>query len=529
VCRPLGSRADRSTEGLYSLYVTVAIRRRCGEGRDLIPRLIQLVQSLGRQRVLLIGDLILDRYIYGDAERISPEAPVVVLRKEHDEERVGGAGSVAANMRELGLDVVCVGAVGLDDAGHRIRALLEAQRIGTRGLVALGDRPTTTKTRFVGLAQHRHRQQLIRVDDEVTRPFSESDSARVIQMAVAAIKDVAAVCLEDYDKGLLSESLCQKVIAAAKTAGKPVLVDPARLSDYSKYRGATLLTPNRAEFQLASGCRDTSVDTLLVSAHAVIEKYGLGGLLVTVDRDGAILAERGKKAVCIPTRPRAVYDNTGAGDAVLAMLAAAVVAGATWEEAARLTNVAGGLEVEKFGCVPITREEVIADLRLSSRAGTGKIRTADELTSELSLRRSRGETVVFTNGCYDLLHAGHVRFLEQCKALGNIVVVGLNSDASVRAQNKAKDRPIVPQEYRAEVIAALQTVDYVVLFDEPTPLSLIEKIRPEVLVKGEDWRDRGVVGREFVESRGGKVVLLPLVEDLSTTNLIERIRAGARR
>jgi len=495
----------------------------------LIPGLIRIAQSFGHQRVLLIGDLILDRYIYGDAERISPEAPVVVLRKQHDEERVGGAGSVAANMRELGLDVVCVGAVGLDDAGHRVRALLEAQRVGTRGLVALGDRPTTTKTRFVGLAQHRHRQQLIRVDDEVTRPLSESDSARVAKMAVAGIKDVAAVCLEDYDKGLLSESLCQKVIAAAKAAGKPVLVDPARLSDYTKYRGATILTPNRAEFQLASGCRDTSLDTLLANANAIIEKYDLAGLLVTVDRDGAILAERDKKPVHIPTRPRAVYDNTGAGDAVLAMLAAGIVAGATWEEAARLTNIAGGLEVEKFGCVPITREEVIADLRLSSGAAAGKIRTSDELTSELSLRRNRHESVVFTNGCYDILHAGHVRFLEQCRALGNIIVVGLNSDVSVRAQNKDKDRPIVAQEHRAEVIAALQSVDYVVLFDEPTPLQLIERLRPDVLVKGEDWRDKGVVGREFVESHGGKVVLLPLVEGLSTTNLIEKIRAGAKR
>ncbi len=495
----------------------------------MIPRLIELVQSFRCQRVLLVGDLILDRYVYGDAERISPEAPVLVLRKEHDEERVGGAGSVAANMRELGLEVMCVGGVGLDDAGHRIRALLEAQRIGTRGVVALGDRPTTTKTRFVGLAQHRHRQQLIRVDDEVTRPLAESDAARIAQLAVSAVKDVAAVCLEDYDKGLLSEALCQKVIKAASAAGKPVLVDPARLKDYGKYRGATILTPNRVEFQMATGCQGTSLETILAAAGEAIDQYGLGGLLVTMDREGAVLAERGKPPVHIPTRPRAVYDNTGAGDAVLAMLAATIVSGATWEEAARLTNVAGGLEVEKFGCVPVSREEVIADLRLASGAGAGKIRLADELVSELQLRRSRRETVVFTNGCYDILHAGHVRFLEQCRALGHIVVVGLNSDASVRAQNKAKDRPIVAQEHRAEVLAALQSVDYVVLFDEPTPQQLIEKVCPDVLVKGEDWKDKGVVGREFVESRGGRVVLLPLVDGLSTSSLIERIREGVKR
>jgi D-beta-D-heptose 7-phosphate kinase / D-beta-D-heptose 1-phosphate adenosyltransferase len=493
----------------------------------LIPRLIQLVQSFSHQRVLLVGDLILDRYVYGDAERISPEAPVLVLRKERDEERVGGSGSVAANMRELGLEVVCVGAVGLDDAGHRIRALLEAQRVGTRGLVAVADRPTTTKTRFVGLAQHRHRQQLIRVDEEVTRPLAEADAARVAQVAVASVKETAAVCLEDYDKGLLSEALCQKIIAAASMAGKPVLVDPARLTDYGKYRGATLLTPNRVEFQMAAGCSDTSLTTILATAQEVVIRYGLGGLLVTVDREGAVLAQRGKPSVHIPTRPRAVYDNTGAGDAVLAMLAAAIVSGANWEEAARLTNIAGGLEVEKFGCVPINRDEVIADLRLASGAGAGKIRTADELASELTLRRSRRESVVFTNGCYDILHAGHVRFLEQCRALGQIVVVGLNSDASVRSQNKGQDRPIVAQEYRAEVMAALQSVDYVVLFDEPTPQQLIEKLVPDVLVKGEDWKDKGVVGREFVEARGGKVVLLPLVDGLSTTHIINRIRGGA--
>jgi D-beta-D-heptose 7-phosphate kinase / D-beta-D-heptose 1-phosphate adenosyltransferase len=494
----------------------------------VIPRLIELVQSFGRQRVLLVGDLILDRYVYGDAERISPEAPVLVLRRNHDEDRVGGAGSVAANMRELGLDVICVGAVGLDDAGHRIRALLETQRIGARGIIALAGRPTTTKTRFVGLAQHRHRQQLIRVDDEVTRPLPEADAARLAHAAVAAVRDVAAVCLEDYDKGLLTESLCQKVIAAATSAGKPVLVDPARLTDYARYRGATLLTPNRVEFQMVAGCRDTSIETIIAHCGRVIEQYNLGGLLVTVDRDGAILAARGRQPVHISTRARAVYDNTGAGDAVLAMLAAGVVAGANWEEAARLTNVAGGLEVEKFGCVPISREEVIADLRLASGTSSGKIRSEDELVAELALRRTRRESVVFTNGCYDILHAGHVRFLDQCRTLGTVVVVGLNSDASVRAQNKSGDRPIVPQQLRAEVLAGLQSVDYVVVFDEPTPQRIIEKLSPDVLVKGEDWRDRGIVGREHVEARGGKVVLLPLVEGLSTTGIVERIRAGAR-
>lgn len=493
----------------------------------MYSRLLEIVSSFSRQPVLLIGDLILDRYVYGDAERISPEAPVPVLRKKHDEDRVGGAGSVAANLAELGLDVTCCGVVGLDDAGHRVRALLEAQGVSTRGMLSLADRPTTTKTRFVGLAQHRHRQQLIRVDDEVTRPLSDADAERCAETAVRALKRVQIVCLEDYDKGLLSPLLCRRIIDAAVAAGKEVLVDPARLRDCDKYHGATILTPNRSEFQLISGCPDTSVETITAHVEKALERCGVQAMLVTLDREGCLLGIRGSTPVLIPTRPRAVYDNTGAGDAVLAMLAAARIAGADWEEAARLTNVAGGLEVEKFGCVPITRDEVLADLRLAGAPGDSKIRSLSDLAAELTLRKNRGQTVVFTNGCYDILHAGHVRFLNECRALGNVVVVGLNSDASVREQGKGTNRPIVPQDQRAEVIAALQSVDYVVIFDEPTPARVIERLTPDVLVKGEDWTDKGVVGREHVEANGGRVILLPLVEGLSTTRLVERIRGAA--
>lgn len=490
----------------------------------MIPRLIELVNRIGGQRVLLVGDLILDRYVYGDAERISPEAPVPILRRSHDEERVGGAGSVASNLRAMGVEVYCGGVVGLDDAGHRLRAMLDTQGIGTRGILALADRPTTTKTRYVGLAQHRHRQQLMRVDDEITTPLPEADAKRFSQMMGPSIRDVAVVCIEDYDKGLCSESLCQEIINTANYIGTPVLVDPARIKDYGKYRGATMLTPNRAEFAMATGCADSSIEMIEAHAMRAIERHDLGGLLVTLDRDGVLLALKGERPVHVPTRPRSVYDNTGAGDAVLAMLAAAVVAGAEWDEAARLTNIAGGLEVEKFGCVPVTKDEVIADLRLDS-GGAGKIRTVDQLLPELELLRRRGETVVFTNGCYDILHAGHVRFLEQCRQFGHILVLGLNSDASVRAQNKPGNRPVNPQEQRAEVMAALQAVDYVVIFDEPTPQALIERVSPDVLVKGKDWADKGVVGREHVEASGGRVELIPLVEGLSTTHIIERIRA----
>ncbi|MGB9624209.1 MAG: PfkB family carbohydrate kinase [Phycisphaerae bacterium] len=490
-------------------------------------RLIEIVESFRKQRVLLVGDLILDRYIYGDADRISPEAPVPVLTKRHREERVGGTGSVAASLVTLGLKVTCGGVVGLDDEGHRVRAMLDDMEIGTRGVLPVMDRPTTTKTRFVGLAQHRHRQQLLRLDDESAAPLAPDDEARLLEIIGRFVPAVDVVCIEDYGKGVVSEALCRQLIRLAAEHAKPVLVDPARIPDYGKYRGATALTPNRSEFCLAAGAGDDRFETIRASAARFADGLGIEALLVTLDREGSLLRLRGEQPVHVPTRPRSVYDNTGAGDAVLAMLAAAVAAGASWIEAARLANVAGGLEVEKFGCVPITREEVIADLRLAEGDGAGKQRSADELVSELDLRRQRGDSIVFTNGCYDLLHPGHIRFLARCRQLGTVVVVGLNSDASVRALAKGPDRPICNQQERAEMLAALQYVDYVVIFDEPTPEQIIRKIRPDVLVKGRDWSDKGVVGREFVESHGGKVVLLDLLEGYSTTGLLERIRKGS--
>jgi D-beta-D-heptose 7-phosphate kinase/D-beta-D-heptose 1-phosphate adenosyltransferase len=490
-------------------------------------RLIDIVRSFRQQSVLLVGDLILDRYIYGDAERISPEAPVPILHKQYQEERVGGTGSVAASLVTLGLKVRCAGAVGLDDAGHRIRALLEDLQVGTRGLLSLADRPTTTKTRFVGLAQHRHRQQILRLDDEASHPLSTDDEARLLDVVVRYLPVVDVVCLEDYAKGVISDTLCRRLIDKARELGKAVLVDPARIANYTKYKGASVLTPNRSEFQYAAGLPNADFETVLSASAAFVEALQIDALLVTLDRDGALLTQRGGKPQHITTRARAVYDNTGAGDAVLAMLAAARAAGASWEDATRLANVAGGLEVEKFGCVPITREEVIADLRISDGDGHGKIRTVSELLPELSLRRQRGETVVFTNGCYDLLHPGHVRFLAQCHELGTLVVVGINSDASVRAQGKGDGRPIRTERERAEMLAALENVNYVVIFNDPTPEALIREIHPDVLVKGKDWAERGVVGREYVESYGGRVVLLDLVEGYSTTALIDRIREGS--
>lgn len=488
--------------------------------------LIQLAESLAGQKALLIGDLMLDRYLFGDAERVSPEAPVPVLRAVEEQERVGGSGSVAANLAALGLQVLCCGVVGADPSGQRLIRLLEEAGADCAGVISDPNRPTTTKTRFVGLAQHRHRQQLLRFDHEDTRPIADAIAERLLDAAARGLRSADVVCIEDYDKGLLGGTLVHRIVTLARQAGRPVLVDPAAIHDFGRYAGATLLTPNRNELSAALGTRFSSLDEMGAAAAALAGRLGLQAIVVTVDRDGAILAMADGVCEHVPTRPRAVYDNTGAGDAVLAMMAAAMAAGADLRQAVQMSNIAGGLEVEKFGCVPITRDEVLAELRIEHHRRVGKLRSLNELLSELSLRRDRGQKVAFTNGCFDLLHRGHVEYLRECGAQADILVVGLNSDASVRSQGKAADRPILAAEDRAAVLGALEAVDYVVIFDEPTPEKLIRAIRPDVLIKGEDWADRGVVGREFVEAAGGRVVLLKLRPGYSTSGLIERIRNG---
>lgn len=487
--------------------------------------LLSIVAKFAGRRVLLVGDFMLDRYVFGDAERISPEAPVPVLRVVERQDRVGGAGSVALNVVALGAEVCCVGLVGEDRFGTRVREMLRDAGAGTAGLLTADDRPTITKTRLVGLAEHRHRQQMLRVDDEIIAPPTASLRDRLIDAVAQEITSVDVVCLEDYAKGLLSAELCGEIIRLARQHGKPVLVDPARAPVWSRYRGATLLTPNRAELEIGvqRRLRDDEIDD---AAQAACREHDLDALVVTLGRDGARLVPQRGAAQAFPTRPRAVYDNTGAGDAVLAMMAVAVAAGAPLAQAVPLANIAGGLEVSKFGCVPITADEVRAELSAGADAGLRKLVTADELAAALAPRRDRGETVVFTNGCFDLLHPGHLDLLERSRALGSVLVVGLNSDASVRTQGKGDDRPIRRQRDRARMLAALEAVDFIVIFDEPDPGRLIAHVQPDVLVKGSDWAGKGVVGQETVERRGGRVVLLDLVEGYSTTGELARIRAA---
>jgi D-beta-D-heptose 7-phosphate kinase/D-beta-D-heptose 1-phosphate adenosyltransferase len=484
--------------------------------------LIRRVETLGHPRLLVVGDLILDRYIWGDAERISQEAPVPLLRADHREHRLGGAASVATMLRALGAEVALIGGVGRDPEAALVRTLLADAGIDDRLVATLDDRPTTLKERYIGRAQDRHPQQMIRVDYEVRdriAPEVEEAFRRHLAGAVAAAE---IVLISDYDKGISTPGLLEALIAECRRAGKRAIADPIRSPDYSRYCGVHAMTPNRLEAQLASGRTIQRPEDALEVGRVLVERLGMEAALITLDRDGMALASADGRSELVPTRPRQVYDITGAGDMVLAIVGLCLAAGGDYDEAAALGNVAGGLEVEKIGVALLSREEILRDLLDHHHPEANKLRARPALVEEVRRRRRAGQKVVFTNGCFDLLHVGHVRLLRRASAEGDYLVVGLNADASVR-RLKGEGRPIHPEAARAELLAALECVDAVTIFDEDTPLELIEALRPDVLAKGGDYRPEEVVGREVVEGDGGRLVLIPLVEGHSTTGIARRL------
>ncbi|MEE9370054.1 MAG: bifunctional heptose 7-phosphate kinase/heptose 1-phosphate adenyltransferase [Sedimentisphaerales bacterium] len=485
----------------------------------MYEKLLKMVTNLGSPKVLVVGDFMLDVYIYGDALRISPEAPVPVLKVAKTEYSCGGAGSVATDLAALGATPLCLGIIGDDQNGKALIEKLTEAGADITGLLPVSDRPTITKQRLIGLAQHRHRQQLMRIDQESDAPLSDEQNKAVLQAYKDRFKQADIVCLQDYNKGLLTPMVCEQMIQLATKAGKKILVDPCLSSDCSKYTGATLITPNRKEASAAVGLEiDSAADAAKV-AEKLLKKLKLKAVVITLDKEGAYLKTE-KTSELIPTRPRNVYDVTGAGDMVLATVAIALAADCDYKTAVQLSNVTSGIEVEKFGTATVTIEEIINEI-----ASKGdKLRSSDSLSIELANRRNQNATIVFTNGCFDVVHRGHIELLKFCKSRGDIVVVGLNSDSSVKAV-KGPNRPVNNQYDRTAVLAALGTVDYITIFDEPDPLNLIKKIKPDVLVKGQDWADKTIVGAEFVESYGGKIVLAPLVEGKSSTATIERIKS----
>ncbi len=466
---------------------------------------------------LVIGDLMLDRYFWGTVERISPEAPVPVVLLDHETECAGGASNVAANLAGLGIATRLVGFVGADDNGGRLQQAIQSLGIATQGLLQTPNHPTVTKMRILG-----GHQQMLRLDQESRTPYPATEIQALTDRALQQLAErPGVVILSDYAKGVLAEPLCQAVIHEARRLGIPVLVDP-KGKDYSKYRGATALTPNRRETADACHIAAKDTDALLAAAEGLRQSLALEFLAVTRSEEGISLLQE-QQLTHIPATAKQVFDVSGAGDTVIATLAAGLLGGLTPGEALHLANLAAGVVVGKVGTAPISKAELLAAVTLAdSQEQADKICDLAALLLRVAGWRATGKKIVFTNGCFDLLHAGHVTYLEQAHKLGDRLVLGLNTDSSVAAL-KGPTRPVIHEADRARVLAALEAVDAVILFDEDTPLNLINAIKPDVLVKGDDYAEQDVVGGTEVKSWGGKVALVPVVPGRSSSNIIGKL------
>ncbi len=483
-------------------------------------RLAELLAGLPPTRILVVGDLILDRYADGKASRVSPEAPVLVFDLQSERHLLGGACNVAANLSELGAAASVLGVVGDDEAGRRLRSLLVDADIDTQAMVVDRSRPTTRKTRYVAKTM-----QVLRVDEESRLPVSGDGERALLDLLEQRPFPWKSVLLSDYGKGVLTPRVIQAAIAAAKSQGGVTVVDP-KGKDYSIYRGVDLLTPNRGEAEAATGITIETTEDLHRVALKLREITGIRTAVITLGKDGVFFEKEDGSHRIIPTEARQVFDVTGAGDTVVAVLTYCRACGVSLEDSLRLANHAAGITVAKLGTWAPSRREVLARLGETSGAAAGKVLTHEQAVEVASRLRAEGRRLAFTNGCFDILHAGHCDYLDKARSYGDALMVAINTDASVRRQNKGPERPINCLQDRAAVLAALQSVDYVVAFDEDTPEALIEAITPHVLAKGEDWRDKGVVGREWVEAHGGQVVLVPLVPGRSTTGVVQKIRDG---
>lgn len=486
----------------------------------------QLLARIGDKTVLCIGDLMLDHFVYGDVSRVSPEAPSLVIAVGREEQLLGGAGNVARGVAALGARCIFVGVIGEDESGRALARTLAddySDAIETHLLVD-ASRPTTRKVRFV--SDH-HSTHLLRADWELAAPLRPDIEQSLIRACLLALPRADAVVLSDYAKGVLSPAVIRAVLDKARELGKPVVVDPKGV-DFSIYRGATLITPNRKE--LADATRQTarSDDDIAAAAEQLAATAGCDSILVTRSEEGMTLYAKGAGAVHVPAYPVKVRDVSGAGDTVAAVMAVMLAADADFETAARAANAAAAVVVGKRG----TSTATIAELRSrllppASLAAEEKV-ILDWSVLDERLAEWRGLRVGFTNGCFDLLHPGHVRLMTEARAACDRLVVGLNSDASVR-RLKGPERPVQDQQARAEVLAALEAVDLVVIFEQDTPVELIRRVKPTVLVKGADYRIEDVVGRELVEAEGGRVVLVDLVPGYSTSALVRRSAAQASR
>jgi D-beta-D-heptose 7-phosphate kinase/D-beta-D-heptose 1-phosphate adenosyltransferase len=490
----------------------------------MLPELSDILNLLeggfGRLKILVVGDLMLDRYIFGDVDRISPEAPVPVLRHARRYERAGGAANVAMNLAGLGCQAYLAGFWGDDSEKTELAAILEEAKVNPVGVVT-GTLPTISKTRIVGRVQ-----QLLRLDIESQEDRPQAENDRLKERVVELVGKMSAVILSDYAKGALTPGICEAAIQAARAAGVPVFVDP-KTRDFGKYAGATTVCPNLSELSHATGVPVHKTNELIAASKNLLEQHGFQFMTVTMSEKGITVVQP-EGSFHSPARAREVFDVSGAGDTVIATLAAGVAGGLEVNTAVELANIAAGIVVAKVGTIPVAQHELIAALTPSSRISAGdKVLDLERVTMRAAEWRASGETIVFTNGCFDLLHVGHITLLEDCRRFGSKLILGLNTDASV-SRLKGPSRPIVGERERAKVMSALAAVDAVVLFDEETPLELIRSLKPNVLVKGGDYSIETVIGHEDVIASGGRVEIVPTVEGFSTTNIVKKLTHGTQ-
>jgi D-beta-D-heptose 7-phosphate kinase / D-beta-D-heptose 1-phosphate adenosyltransferase len=480
-----------------------------------------LSHSIVSQTVLCVGDLMLDEFVYGEVSRISPEAPAPVIAVSRSESNVGGAGNVARNIASLGARCIFVGLIGGDEAGTKLKAQLSQEGLIESVLVCDTARPTTRKVRFVSEHFSTH---MLRADWEMAQPASPDIEQKLIDAILPQLARADIVLLSDYAKGVLTARVIRNVIDAARKLGKRVIVDP-KSANFAIYRGATVLTPNRKEFAEATRSRADTEKSIAEAAQDAMQLADCEAMLVTQSEHGMTLVPRKGEAIHVPAHPVKVRDVSGAGDTVAAVLAVTLAAGADWETALRMANAAAAVAVSKKGTAIVTlaelRRKILSHAFLAAEEKI--IAAGGDLGAHLLDWRKQGLRIGFTNGCFDILHPGHVKLLTAARGACDRLIVGLNGDASVK-RLKGEGRPVQDERARSEVLAALEAVDLVVMFEEDTPIKLITQIKPSVLIKGGDYAREQVVGHEFVAANGGEIVLVDILEGFSTTSLVRRAR-----
>ncbi|MBN1900517.1 D-glycero-beta-D-manno-heptose-7-phosphate kinase [Candidatus Sumerlaeota bacterium] len=473
-----------------------------------------ILANYRRLRILVVGDVMIDHYIQTEVERTSPEAPVPVAAVRSEFHVPGGAANVAANCAAMGARVILSGITGRDENGAIIRRLLEEKGIGTTLLISDSERPTTQKTRILSRGQ-----QILRIDREEKKPPPVKLQERLLKALKRKLENIDGVIISDYAKGVCSPYFIQSLLKMMKPLKIPVVCDPKGL-DFAKYRGIHILTPNFKETQEASGITLDSSESLKKAARKILSLAKAEGLVITKGKQGVSLFCKGKPPIHIPAHAREVYDVTGAGDTFISHFALAYFSGAGLRQATEMGNFASALVIAKLGVAVVYPEELTSFIR--SETYSAKMKTLEELKEILRRLKSEGGKVVFTNGCFDLIHIGHIKFLQEARKLGDCLIVGINTDASVR-RVKGEGRPLISEMERADLLASLHWVDYVILFDETTPEPLLRALKPDILVKGKNLRMKDVVGHEIVNRYGGEVRRLPFFSNISTKEIIHHI------